>query len=225
MSLWFVSATRLAREGFERDAPLARSLARVAGVSPIVVAIAYSNARPLPEVFNRAIDTAGADDTLAFVHDDVWIDDWRIAARLEDALAAYDVVGLAGNRRRTPRQEGWALAGDSRKQDIEHLSGAIAHGSPSAGKAVVYGPAPAEAKLLDGVFLAARAQRLKESGVRFDPRFAFHFYDTDFCRSCERAGLRLGTWPIALTHSSAGGGFATPGWDAAYRDYLAKWGD
>lgn len=225
MSLWFVSATRESREVFERSAPLARSLARVATFSPFVLAVAYASARPLPEVFNRAIDAAGVDDKLVFVHDDVWIDDWRIAYRVDEALAAYDVVGVAGNRRRVPRQEGWALAGDTRKQDVEHLSGAIVHGAPGDGEVNAFGPAPAQVKLLDGVLLAARAKVLKDAGVRFDPQFAFHFYDTDFCRSCERAGLRMGTWPIALTHASAGGGWTTPGWDAAYRAYLAKWGE
>jgi GT2 family glycosyltransferase len=225
VALWFVSATRETREAFDRKAPLARSLARVSGSSPFVLAVAYANTLPLPDVYNRAIDAAGADDTLLFVHDDVWIDDWRIASRLDEALAAYDVAGVAGNRRRVPRQEGWILAGDTREQDVGHLSGAIAHGAPGAGEVHAYGPAPADAKLLDGVFLAARARVLKAAGVRFDAQFPFHFYDTDFCRACERAGLRMGTWPIALTHASMGSGWTSPGWEAAYRAYLAKWGD
>jgi hypothetical protein len=58
--------------------------------------------------------------------------------------------------------------------------------------------------------------------VRFDPQFRFHFYDTDFSRSCEQAGLSMGTWPIALTHLSAGK-WQTPEWDAAFQAYLAKW--
>ncbi len=89
MALWFVSATRETREAFDRKAPLARSLARVSGSSPFVLAVAYANTLPLPDVYNRAIDAAGADDTLVFVHDDVWIDDWRIASPLDEALAAY----------------------------------------------------------------------------------------------------------------------------------------
>jgi hypothetical protein len=58
--------------------------------------------------------------------------------------------------------------------------------------------------------------------VRFDPRFTFHFYDMDFCRSCERAGLSMGTWPIAITHRSTGA-FGSPAWQAGYAEYLAKW--
>ena len=111
MSLWFVSATRLAESAFDRESALARSLARVAEFSPFVLAAAYENSRPLPEIFNRAIDAVGPDDTIVFVHDDVWIDDWYVAHRLEDALAAFDVVGVAGNRRRLPKQQSWSFAG------------------------------------------------------------------------------------------------------------------
>ena len=57
---------------------------------------------------------------------------------------------------------------------------------------------------LDGVFLAARADILQRSGVRFDPRFAFHDYDLDFCRSATEARLSLGTWLFPLIHASGG---------------------
>jgi GT2 family glycosyltransferase len=225
MTLWFVAATRLTAAAFHRDSPLARSLKRAEAFSPFVLAAAYENARPLADAYNRAIDLAAHDDVLAFVHDDVWIDDWRIADRLHDALAAYDVVGVAGNRVRTPRQASWVFEGDRPQPGQRSLSGGIQHGGPDAQAPSRYGDAPAEVRLLDGVFLAARAATLKDRGVRFDPRFAFHFYDTDFCRTCEKAGLRLGTWPIALTHASTGEDWAGDAWDAAYRAYLDKWGD
>ena len=84
-----------------------------------------------------------------------------------------------------------------------------------------YGPTPSEVKLLDGVLLAAKAATLLDGGVRFDPQFAFHFYDIDFCRTAARAGLRLGTWPIAVTHAS-GGRFGSPEWQAAAEAYFAS---
>ena len=91
----------------------ARSLARAEAFSPFVLAAAYENQRPLADAYNRAIDTVGAATTSSsFVHDDVWVDDWQVAQRLRDALAAYDVVGVAGNRRRAPRQASWVFDGD-----------------------------------------------------------------------------------------------------------------
>ena len=70
----------------------------------------------------------------------------------------------------------------------------------------VFGPAPMPVQLLDGVFLAARADTLRRSGVRFDPCFAFHYYyDLDLSRSARRAGLSLGTWPLPLVHATIAG--------------------
>ena len=78
--------------------------------------------------------------------------------------------------------------------------------------------------MLDGVFLAVRCGTLLDRGVRFDERFAFDFYDIDFCRSAEAAGLRMGTWPIAITHTSVGK-FGSPVWRAGLQAYREKWGD
>jgi GT2 family glycosyltransferase len=44
----------------------------------------------------------------------------------------------------------------------------------------------------------------------------------DFCRTARLAGLRLGTWPICLTHQS-GGAFGSGRWNAQYRLYQRKW--
>jgi GT2 family glycosyltransferase len=225
VALWIVAATRLDEPAFRRESMLGRSLARVESFSPLVIAIAYRNARPLADVYNRAIERAAPGDHLAFVHDDVWIDDWYVAKRVADALATYDVVGVAGNKVRRAGQASWVFDGDRPNAAQPSLSGGVVHGAPERPAPARYGDAPAEVRLLDGVFLAARADALKAHDVRFDARFPFHFYDTDFCRTCERAGLRLGTWPIALTHRSSGEGFAGPAWDDAYRAYLDKWGE
>ena len=76
---------------------------------------------------------------------------------------------------------------------------------------------------LDGVLLAARAGTLQREAIGFDEDFDFHFYDLDFCRCARALGLRLGTWPIRITHRS-GGGYGSPAWREGYRKYIAKWG-
>jgi len=65
---------------------------------------------------------------------------------------------------------------------------------------------------------------LQLAGVRLDPNFSFHFYDLDFCRSAEAAGLRIGTWPIAITHASGGASLQSPAWAESVERYLHKWG-
>ncbi len=95
------------------------------------------------------------------------------------------------------------------------------HAGSGAGKLDTFGPTPATVKLLDGVFIAARADSLKQAAVRFDPRFKYHFYDLDFCRQCEAAGLTMGTWPIAISHGSYGSWGDS--WRKARNIYLDKW--
>lgn len=226
MTLRFVTATRGSQTQFERESLLCRSLARAAQFFPLELRVQANNRLPLGTLFNEAIEAANPDDVLVFVHDDVWVDDWMIGLRLQEALTHFQVVGVAGNTRRQPGQEAWILEGRSRNKDLPFLSGAIVHGEREGAGAVNYfGPLPQQVKWLDGVLLAVRAGTLHTSRVRFDPAFHYHFYDADFCRSCEQAGLRLGTWPIALTHASAGSGFASADWDVAHQLYLNKWVD
>jgi GT2 family glycosyltransferase len=99
----------------------------------------------------------------------------------------------------------------------------VGHGPNAFGAVSYFGPTPADCELLDGLFIAANASALRERGVKFDERFDFHFYDMDFCRSTRAVGLRLGTWPICLSHQSVGA-LGTPGWSRNYAAYLNKWG-
>lgn len=211
----FVAATRLDHLGFLKT-QLGRSPAFV-GMGHMVKC---KNARGLPEVYNAAIADADLTDTLVFAHDDVHLADVDFNAKIAAALNRFDVAGVAGNTRRLPGQDRWH-SGDGKTIDgSDYLSGAVDHG----GHVDRYGPAPREVKILDGVFLAARAGVLRGAGVRFDERFRFHFYDLDFCRSCEKAGLRMGTWPITISHASTGS-YGSPEWLSARADYFAKWVD
>ncbi len=141
-----------------------------------------------------------------------------------EGLAAFDVVGVAGNRRRVANQPGWAFIDEHFTRDsAANLSGCVAHGPTPWGALVLFGSVPAECELLDGILLASRRSTLVKSQVFFDTRFQFHFYDLDFCRTARERGLRLGTWPICLTHQSEGS-FGNPAWVDRYRAYREKWG-
>jgi len=161
-----------------------------------------------------------------FVHDDVWIDDYFLADRVIEGLKSYDVIGVAGNRRRVQNQPAWAfktlIDGKFTWDDRPNLSGSIAHGAHPFGAISFFGSVPAECELLDGVFLAAKKSTLTDKSTLFDPNFDFHFYDMDFCRSARKNGLRLGTWPICLTHQS-GGAFNSPSWREKLLMYRNKW--
>jgi GT2 family glycosyltransferase len=217
-----VSATRLSREQFATS-PLGVSLARMERDTRLLPKISYENRRGLSEIYNDRIASSDPADILVFIHDDVWIEDFFFTDRLLEGFKVFGLIGLAGNSRRQPGQYSWALSPQTDEPDFPHLRGTLAHGEVSQGPINFYGPNPADCELLDGVFLSARKASLAERKVSFDPQFDFHFYDLDFCRTARRAGLRLGVWPIAMTHQS-GGAYGSPSHKENGRRYFDKWG-
>ncbi|RYF37099.1 MAG: hypothetical protein EOO21_00270 [Comamonadaceae bacterium] len=220
-----ISATRMDERTFWKSSALGQSLAIRRNDPRLVFEIAFSNKAGLPKIYNAAIAGAGPRDALMFVHDDIWLDDPQWLDKLLVALKRYDVVGLAGTRRRVPGQPAWLYTKVEEGRyylDGQHLSGAVCHGPEAKGKVSYFGPSPARCDLLDGLFIAARADVLQGSRVGFDERFEFHFYDLDFCRTASAAGLSIGTWPIMVTHQSTGA-FTSAGWHKGHELYIGKW--
>jgi GT2 family glycosyltransferase len=219
-----ISATRLSASDFAAKSALGQSLRRLGFESRVSASLAFANTTGLPHIFNARISADDSRDVLVFIHDDVWIDDHFLVDRVLEGLQHFDVIGVAGNRHRVPDQPAWAFVDRLFTWDVRaNLSGAIAHGPNPSGAVSWFGPSAQDCELLDGVFLAARKSTLLAHGVAFDPRFDFHFYDMDFCRSARERNLRLGTWPICLTHQSEGA-FGSAAWQQKYLAYLAKWG-
>ncbi|HEX2872024.1 MAG TPA: hypothetical protein VHP33_12225 [Polyangiaceae bacterium] len=220
-----VSATRLSEDQFWSNTALGISLGRMMLETRINPCPIYDNSRGLGEVYNERLAAEDCGEYVVFVHDDVWVDDYFLANRVIEGLERFDVIGVAGNTRRRPGQPSWGFVDPQFNwEEKGYLSGWVAHGDTPFGKLSAFGPAPAECELMDGVFLAAKKQTLLDKGVLFDPQFDFHLYDIDFCRTARARGLRLGTWPICLTHQGKGK-FGTPAYFAMYERYIAKWGE
>ncbi len=222
----FVCATRLPEKDFWENTATGRWLGPWAQQSSRVAwKISFENTQGLPAIYNAAVAAARRDDIVVFLHDDVWASVKGLDSAIYQGLAHFDVIGVAGNQRRVAFQPAWLF---SRIEDGHftwdhgYLSGEVLHGSPESPQLQKYGPVPAPCELLDGVWLAARASRLKRANVRFDEAFDFHFYDMDFCRTARSADLRLGTWKLDIIHESAGA-FGSPGWIRNYEKYTAKW--
>lgn len=218
-----VVATRKSAQDFWSQTATGQSLAYYR--YPFVeVALFAENKTGLPEIYNDVIEKYLAQDVaLVFVHDDVWITDLYWTRTLWTGLASYDIVGLVGNTQFTPNQASWGFLDTQGTWDVvNNLSGVIAHGPDFPPKSLgVFGPV-GPVKLLDGVFLATTSQVLRDNNLRFDTRFAFHFYDMDWCRSADERGLRLGTIALSVVHQS-GGNFSSSAWREAYQVYQAKW--
>lgn len=222
-SIEFVCATRLSPSEFNEGSMLGRSIAPLLLTKTASLHVAYQNSQPLASVYNPRIDASTA-DILIFIHDDVFIRDTLLTQKVSLALSKYDAVGVAGNKRRLQNQPAWAFKYENNQLTWDHpyLSGEIKHGNEEKWSHDTFGPTPAKCKILDGVFLAATTKVLRQNKIYFNPEMAFHFYDLDFCRSLESAGLAATTWPIDIIHGS-GGAFNSEPWQAAKVKFFNKW--
>lgn len=224
--LEIVSATRLTEEAFWKESALGLSLRRLSRDTRLKASIAFENRRGLPEVYNARIRSQEPCDYLVFIHDDVWIDDLFFADRILEGCKSFDLIGVAGNRRRVPKQPGWPFIDIANQRFVAdtraNLSGSVAHGKTPLGEVSMYGPSSQACEVLDGLFLAAPKALMQSQQLLFEESLSFHFYDLDICRSFRERQLRVGTWPIALTHQSHGA-YGTAAWQEGYRRYLDKW--
>lgn len=222
-----VCGTRRSREKFSEESALGRSLKLYKHFSEAQVHLFDNNTRGLSTIYNQAIQYAQQHPAiLVFIHDDVWLNDFFWTQRIAEAVTKFDVVGVAGDRRRLPKQPSWYYATPEwQREDSQYMSGTVGHGKGFPCDIVsTFGPPGVEVKLLDGLLLAADSATLIDKGLRFDEQFAFHFYDMDFCRQAELKGLRMGTWPLSVVHESSGS-FGGPTWREGYERYLRKYGE
>lgn len=223
----FVCGTRCDREKFFEETALGRSLKLYEKRPGLQLQLFDNNSRGLSTIYNSAIDYAVENPAiLVFVHDDVWLTDYFWDERIRESLAHFDMAGIAGNRRRLPRQPAWCFAtADMRWDEARYLSGTVGHGKGFPSKNVLmFGPSQQECKLLDGLLLIADSEMFARHELRFDEQFKFHFYDMDLCRQAELKGLRIGTWPLSVVHESVGA-FGSRVWRESYDLYLRKYKD
>ncbi len=226
MKTRIVVGSRESEDAFFSNTALGRSMTYGRGVFGELRLFA-NNKKGLPEIYNEAILECRSDPALLiFVHDDVHILDYYWCNRVLEGLNTFDVVGVAGNVRRLPRQPSWVFVDTRWTWDkFEHLSGAVGHGSAFPPSILsVFGAPRQKVKLLDGFLLGCHSEMLLSNNIFFDDRFDFHFYDLDFCRQLEDKGLSCGTWDLSLVHESVGS-FGSAQWHRAYESYLEKWGD
>jgi hypothetical protein len=222
-----VAATRLSKAAFWTQSALGQSLKSQTNRPDVAVHIHYANGQGLPTIYNQHIRACSASDILLFVHDDICFNDNNWPELVRAGIGQFDLVGVAGNVRLQENQPAWLFKPTQTDKpafvwDHGFLSGAVSHGVDKQSVKQIYGHAPMPCQVLDGVFIAADCAYLKRARVRFDERFKFHFYDLDFCRSARQAGLTMATWPINLTHSSAGA-FGSPEWRRCWGLYQQKW--
>lgn len=186
-----------------------------------------NNAVALPTLYNSIIDKSLDENcVLIFIHDDVFLLDYFWIDQVLSGFEYFNIIGIAGNKRRLPYQPSWAFKDLKFAWDEpEYLSGVIGHGLGFPPDSIsIFGPPNQQVMSLDGVFMAIESKTCAKCNLRFDNQFQFHFYDLDFCRQAEVLGLKCGTIALSMIHQSAGN-FSTPEWRMGYDSYISKWGN
>ncbi len=218
-----VVATRYSEAEFHAVSATGRSL-QMFQFPNVTLRLFPNNSMGLPELYNAVIQEFESQDVhLVFAHDDLHFLDLFWPTHIQQGLAQYDLVGIVGNKTRHPLQPSWAFIDINGTWDQkENLSGSVAHGRNYPPETCAeFGPT-GPVKVLDGLLLAASSRVFKQTGLRFDEQFSFHFYDLDLCRQVEQLQLRAGTIPFSVMHESKGS-YNNQSWLDAYKAYIAKW--
>jgi hypothetical protein len=196
----FISATR----GDKSNISFLKSITKVPGAEYEII---ENNTEKLSVVYNRAIEKHMDDyDIICFIHDDVFIDDLRIAKKLEKAVREnnYDVIGLAGGINPIIKSPAlWHLMCDR-----HNLRGAVAHPFDKGSIFMTsFGNTPCEVDLIDNLFMAFRTKLFKiNKNFRFDETNPCHthFTDLDISLQAKKYSYKIGIWPIWVIHASPG---------------------
>lgn len=169
------------------------------------VIVNQNNKASLSVAYNKQLTSENLikHDIVLFVHDDVYIDDLKLKGKLYVAIdeLGYDIVGLAGASK-IKIQEPCLWHKMSPQMS---WSGSVSHpvGSDKM-MCTTFGPWPSRCLVLDGLFLAVNLRRALEVGWKFNENFMFHHYDISSCIDANKMKLKMGTYPIYVTHNSPG---------------------
>lgn len=182
----------------------------------------FNNRTSLSKIYNSFL--RNVEGTLVLVHDDVLIRDKNWLEKLEKGLQQYDIVGLAGASNATVQPPClWHLMCDaaSRRGCVTHVAENGRDTFPTNfGK-------QGRVLILDGLFLAFNAKKIRDFGAFFDESnpCTAHFYDIDFCLTCNSKKLKLGTVNIDAVHNSPGLKKYTDEWLSGQAWFMQKYAD
>lgn len=223
MKYCFVSCTKSNEKDFYENTPLGQSFKKLDIKDTYV---RYENTEGMSFCYNEGIENIkDRYDIAIFIHDDVYILDAFWKEKLDISLETYDIVGVVGTAEfimklglnRPPNIISWHACSPDKSK-----SGGCFHTIQDKGRSLSdiyytpFGPFNIRCATLDGLFIAARLDKLGQ--VRFDEDFKWHFYDLSFCVNANRNNLKLGTCPIAVAHMSHGAGV----YDEIYKQNQTK---
>lgn len=199
-SLHFVVCTGHTEEDFKYRSETYKFIKDNDLVPNVDFTVLYENKDGLSSVYNKFLTEKCRGRIVVFIHDDIKLGyHFRTLTReLNDAHDQFDIVGLAGATKlslSTPTL--WHIMQKGASGSVGHIQNGLSQMSN-------YGYTPCKCITVDGLFISVNVDAILKSGHRFDERFRFHHYDIDFCIQADKCGLKIGTWPIWVTHLSPG---------------------
>jgi GT2 family glycosyltransferase len=195
-----ISASRVSKDRLN-STPLFQSIQYIQDQVKLIMF--PENLKGLPEIYNEHISHHLKEnhDIIAFIHDDVSIEDSMFQKKMYQATQHKSIIGIAGTSEITIGKP--ALWHKMSLNEI-YWSGAVAHPFQGGIRMTHFGTSPKDCIVLDGLFIAARLIDLLQNNIFFDTQFKFHHYDLDFCIQAHLKGLQISTWPIWMYHNSPG---------------------
>lgn len=193
----------------KEDTLLYESLVQLDGLDDPYSSIDYvhfytDNKEGLCKQYNNFLNKYGDDyDIVAFVHDDVFIDDGKLALKLIQAHESYDIVGIAGGVNPTIKEPAlWHIMCGGFGPNLRGFAG---HYTGDGSIAITsFGPTPSRVAIADGVFLSVDTKKINKVNWRFNENYSFHHYDISSCLDANKKKLKIGVYPILLYHVSPG---------------------
>lgn len=191
------------RERDKNDLKISQSLKFMQ--DEVKVKIHFENKDSLSKIYNQYITTKVSQkhDIVLFVHDDVYIDDYKLRGKLYACLQEYDIIGLAGcldPKIKSPAL--WHLMSDR-----ENWRGYVAHEVPQVPGTVYmtsFGVTPSRVAIADGLFLAVNVKKALQHEWKFNEDYRFHHYDIASCIDANKKKLKIGVTNINVIHDSGG---------------------
>ena len=219
----FICATRMPEKNFWEHSALGKSLSESEDMQRCEYSFTYNFTGNMCSFYNDSASSENGDLILIFIMDHIGLVDKEWRAKLDAALAQFNVVGIRGNSDLTDGQPTWWF--EKLTPDSSTLSGSATIETINGSTESQLGPSPLACKVLEPSFIAVRAKDLYEAEVDFDSNMGQSFFALDFCRSASLAGLSIGTWPIYISDSSA---LLSPlarveNWSDYFLKYREKW--
>ncbi len=205
----FIIATPKSEEEFRKKSQMSFFIDKMTTIKKIQYTVIFNNKEGLPKVYNKFINEKYKNQKLIFIHDDVIIEDLFWEEKLTIAFEKYDIVGLAGSKKcnlNSPMMA-WHLMCNR-----EDMVGEVAHSKDKKFWTTIFGPTDSRALIIDGLFMAVNVKRLLETNTKFDENFDFHHYDISFCLRANQNKLKMGVYPIKVTHYGLGDSMNSENW-------------